>query len=152
MKIRIANRQKRTKIDSRRIRGNVIRLLRLIGCAEKEISISFVDDEAIRLLNRQYLRLDKPTNVLSFSLEEGECGKVNPGLLGDIVISVDTALRDAKQGGFTLEEEILFLIVHGLLHLTGYEHVGTSRANALKMKKREKELFLALTASDARFD
>lgn len=152
MKIRIANRQKRTKIDSRRIRGNVIRLLRLIGCAEKEISISFVDDETIRLLNRQYLRLDKPTNVLSFSLEEGECGKVNPGLLGDIVISVDTALRDAKQGGFTLEEEILFLIVHGLLHLTGYEHVGTSRANALKMKKREKELFLALTASDARFD
>lgn len=152
MKIRIANRQKRTKIDSRRIRGNVIRLLRLIGCAEKEISISFVDDEAIRLLNRQYLRLDKPTNVLSFSLEEGECGKVNPGLLGDIVISVDTALRDAKQGGFTLEEEILFLIIHGLLHLTGYEHVGTSRANALKMKKREKELFLALTASDARFD
>ena len=102
MKIRIANRQKRTKIDSRRIRGNVIRLLRLIGCAEKEISISFVDDEAIRLLNRQYLRLDKPTNVLSFSLEEGECGKINPGLLGDVVISVDTALRDAKQGGFTL--------------------------------------------------
>jgi probable rRNA maturation factor len=152
MKIRIANRQKRTKIDSRRIRGNVIRLLRLIGCAEKEISISFVDDEAIRLLNRQYLRLDKPTNVLSFSLEEGECGKINPGLLGDVVISVDTALRDAKQGGFTLEEEILFLIIHGLLHLTGYEHVGTSRANALKMKKREKELFLALTASDARFD
>jgi len=126
--------------------------LRLIGCAEKEISISFVDDEAIRLLNRQYLRLDKPTNVLSFSLEEGECGKINPGLLGDVVISVDTALRDAKQGGFTLEEEILFLIIHGLLHLTGYEHVGTSRANALKMKKREKELFLALTASDAPFD
>jgi len=125
--------------------------LRLIGCAEKEISISFVDDEAIRLLNRQYLRLDKPTNVLSFSLEEGECGKINPGLLGDVVISVDTALRDAKQGGFTLEEEILFLIIHGLLHLTGYEHVGTSRANALKMKKREKELFLALTASDAPF-
>ncbi len=152
MKIRIANRQKRTKIDSRRIRGNVIRLLRLIGCAEKEISISFVDDETIRLGNRQYLRLDKPTNVLSFSLEEGECGKINPGLLGDVVISVDTALRDAKQGGFTLEEEILFLIIHGLLHLTGYEHVGTSRANALKMKKREKELFLALTASDARFD
>ena len=151
MKIRIANRQKRTKIDSRRIRGNVIRLLRLIGCAEKEISISFVDDETIRLLNRQYLRLDKPTNVLSFSLEEGECGKINPGLLGDVVISVDTALRDAKQGGFTLEEEILFLIIHGLLHLTGYEHVETSRANALKMKKREKELFLALTASDAPF-
>ncbi|MDD3249990.1 MAG: rRNA maturation RNase YbeY [Smithellaceae bacterium] len=152
MKIRIANRQKQTKIDSRRIRGKVIRLLRLIDCAEKEISITFVDDEAIRLLNRQYLRLDKPTNVLSFSLEEGECGKVNPGLLGDIVISVDTALRDARLGGFTLEEELLFLIIHGLLHLTGYEHVGTSRANALKMKKKEKELFLALTTDDARFD
>ena len=151
MKIRIANRQKRTKIDSRRIRGKVIRLLRLIDCAEKEISITFVDDEAIRLLNRRYLRLDKPTNVLSFSLEEGECGGVNPGLLGDIVISVDTALRDAKLGGLSLEEELIFLIIHGLLHLTGYEHVGTSRANARKMKNREKELFRALTTFDARF-
>lgn len=150
MKIRIANRQKRMKIDNRRIRGKVTRLLRLIDCVEKEISITLVDDEAIRLLNRQYLRLDKPTNVLSFSLEEGECGKVNPDLLGDIVISADTALRDAKRGGFTLEEEILFLIIHGLLHLTGYEHVRTSRANALKMKKKEKELFRALTAFGAR--
>lgn len=138
------------KIDNRRIRGKVTRLLRLIDCVEKEISITLVDDEAIRLLNRQYLRLDKPTNVLSFSLEEGECGKVNPDLLGDIVISADTALRDAKRGGFTLEEEILFLIIHGLLHLTGYEHVRTSRANALKMKKKEKELFRALTAFGAR--
>jgi probable rRNA maturation factor len=138
------------KIDNRRIRGKVIRLLRLIDCADKEISITFVDDADIRLLNRQYLHRDKPTNVLSFSLQEGECGSVNLGLLGDIVISVDTALRDAKRGHFTLEEEILFLIIHGLLHLTGYEHVRTSRANALKMKKREKELFRALTTSDTR--
>ncbi|HOG11879.1 MAG: rRNA maturation RNase YbeY [Smithellaceae bacterium] len=150
MKIRIANLQKRLKIDNRRIRGRVARLLRLIDCAEKEISITFVDDEAIRLLNRQYLRLDKPTNVLSFSLKEGECGMVNPGLLGDIVISADTALRDARKGSLTLEEELLFLIIHGLLHLTGYDHVRTSRANALKMKKREQELFLLLTHSDIR--
>lgn len=150
MKIRIENRQKRMKIDNRRIRGKVIRLLRLIDCADKEISITFVDDADIRLLNRQYLRRDKPTNVLSFSLQEGECGSVNPGMLGDIVISAETALRDAQRGHFTLEEELLFLIIHGLLHLTGYEHVRTSRANALKMKKREEELFRALMTSDAR--
>lgn len=144
MKIRIVNQQKQVKIVNRQIRGKVIRLLRLIDCADKEISITFVDDEAIRLLNRQYLRRDKPTNVLSFSLQEGECGSVNPGMLGDIVISADTALRDAQRGHFTLEEELLFLIIHGLLHLTGYDHVRTSRADTIKMKKREKELFQAL--------
>jgi len=152
MKIRIANRQKRLKIDSRRIRAKVSRILRWIDCADKEISITLVDDEDIRLLNRQYLHRDKPTNVLSFSLQEGECGHVNPDLLGDIVISADTALRDAQRGQWSLEEEILFLIIHGLLHLTGYDHVRTSRADALKMKKREKELFgrLALTGTRAR--
>ncbi len=150
MKIRIANRQNRLKIDRGRIRTKVGRLLRWIDCADKEISITLVDDEAIRLLNRQYLHLDKPTNVLSFSLQEGECGYVNPDLLGDIVISVDTALRDAQKGHFTLEQEILFLIIHGLLHLTGYDHVRTSRDNALKMKKKEKELFGRLALSDTR--
>lgn len=150
MKIRIANRQKRLKIDNRRIRSRVTRLLRLIDCADQELSITLVDDEAIRLLNRQYLHRDKPTNVLSFSLREGECGMVNPGMLGDIVISADTAMRDARKGSLTLEEEILFLIIHGLLHLTGYDHVRTSRADALKMKKREQELFRMLTDSDIR--
>ena len=66
-------------------------------------------------------------------------------MLGDIVISVQTAARDALEGDLTLEEEIIFLLIHGFLHLTGYNHENTSRANASRMRKKEKELFRLLT-------
>lgn len=148
MKIQIENRQKRIKIKKRQIRVQVTRLLRLIDCVNKEISITFVDDATIQRINNQYLGKDKPTNVISFSLQEGECGGVNPDMLGDIMISADRAWSDAVQGHFTIDEEILFLMIHGLLHLTGYDHVNTSKINALKMKKKEKELFRLLTPSD----
>ena len=145
MKIQIENQQKRIKIDKRKIRIKVTRLLKLINCANKEISITFVDDETIQRINKQYLQRDKPTNVISFSLQEGEFGDINPEVLGDIVISVDTAISDANRGNLSFDEEILFLMIHGLLHLTGYNHENTSRTNALKMKQKEKELFRLLT-------
>jgi probable rRNA maturation factor len=148
MKIQIENRQKRIKINKRSIRGQVTRLLKLIDCTHQEISITLVDDATIQRINRQYLHRDKPTNVISFSLQEGECGGVNPNVLGDIIISADRAWSDAVCGHFTIDEEILFLIIHGLLHLTGYDHVNTSRSNALKMQKKEKELFRLLTSPD----
>ncbi len=148
MKIQIENRQKRIKIDKRQIRASVIKLLKLLDCPDKEISLMFVDDASIQCINKQYLSKDKPTNVISFSLQEGEYGGINPEMLGDVVISVDTASRDADYGHFTFNEEILFLIIHGLLHLLGYNHENTSKANALKMKQKEKELFRLLTQSN----
>jgi len=148
MKIQIENQQKRIKIDKRRIRIQVTRLLKLTNCATKEISITFVDDGTIQSINKQYLSKDRPTNVISFSLQEGEFGHINPEMLGDVIISVDTALRDADMGHLSFDEEILFLIIHGLLHLTGYNHENTSKANALEMKQKEKELFGLLTQCD----
>jgi probable rRNA maturation factor len=68
-------------------------------------------------------------------------------VLGDIVISVDTAQRDAARGNLSFDEEILFLIIHGLLHLKGYNHENTSIAQTRKMKKKEKELYSLLTQS-----
>jgi probable rRNA maturation factor len=65
-------------------------------------------------------------------------------MLGDVVISVDTAIRDADKGNLSFDEEIFFLIIHGLLHLLGYNHVNTSKANTLKMKQKERELFRLL--------
>lgn len=124
------------------------KLLKLLDCAEMEISVTFVDDETIQRLNKQYLAKDRPTNVISFPLQEGEFCDINPDMLGDIVISVDTARRDADKGNIRFDEEIIFLIIHGLLHLTGYNHENTSQANALSMKKKEKELFRLLTRSD----
>lgn len=141
MKIQIENQQKRIKIDKRKIRAKVTKLLKLMDCANMEISITFVDDASIQSINKQYLSKNQPTNVISFSLREGEFGDINPEMLGDVVISVDTAARDADIGNLSFDEEILFLIIHGLLHLLGYNHVNTSKANALRMKQKEKELF-----------
>ena len=148
MKIQIGNQQKRIKIDKRKIRVKVTRLLGLLDCENKEICITFVDDKTIQGINQQYLSKDRPTNVISFSLQEGEFGDINPKILGDIVISVDTARQDAEKGPFSFDEEILFLIIHGLLHLLGYNHENTSKGNTLRMAQKEKELFRLLTQSD----
>ena len=121
--------------------------MELVNCADKEISITFVDDPTIQRINKQYLSRDKTTNVISFSLQEGDFGDINRDLLGDIVISVDTAYRDAENGNFEFTEELIFLIIHGLLHLTGYNHENTSKTDAIKMKKKEKELFRVLMQS-----
>lgn len=147
MKIRLENLQKRIKIDKREIRTKVTRLMKLANCTDKEISITFVDDPAIQRINRQYLSRDKTTNVISFSLQEGDFGDINPDLLGDIVISVDTACRDAEKGNFRFTDEVIYLIIHGLLHLTGFNHENTSKAEALKMRKKEKELFRRLVSA-----
>jgi len=147
MNIQIENQQRRIKIDKRRIRRQVNALLKLLNCADMEISITFVDDAIMRKINKQYLSKDRPTNVISFPLQEGEFSDINPKLLGDIVISVDTAGRDAARGNLSFDQEILFLIIHGLLHLRGYNHENASIADARKMKKKEKELFTLLTQS-----
>jgi len=141
MKIQIENRQSRFKIEKRKIRITVSRILKILHCDDKEISIVLTDDETIRILNKQYLERDKSTNVISFSLQEGEYGNVNPQILGDVVISLDTAERDARKGNLTLEEEIDFLLIHGILHLLGYNHENTSKDETIKMQQKEKKLF-----------
>lgn len=141
MTIQIENRQTRFKIRRRKIRSTLSRILKLLECPDKEISIVFTDDEGIRQINKHYLGKNKATNVISFSLLEGPYGNINPHMLGDIVISVETAQRDALKGCLSTEEEIAFLIIHGVLHLLGYNHENTSRKEALRMKHKEKELF-----------
>jgi probable rRNA maturation factor len=85
-----------------------------------EVSVSFVSDEEIHELNRTYRNVDRPTDVLSFAMEE----EFAPGLrvLGDIVVSLPTARRQAEAYGHGLEREVAFLLVHGFLHLNGYDH------------------------------
>lgn len=93
-----------------------------------EISLTFTDDEGIRRLNRDFRRLDQPTDVLSFPLLEGAddepaiVGELPDDLLGDIVISLERAVAQAAEYGHSLEREVGFLFVHGLLHLLGYDH------------------------------
>ncbi len=141
MKIQIENRQTHIKNQRHKIRNTVLRILRILDCPDKEISISFVDDENIKQLNKQYLGRNRDTNVLSFSLQEGECSDINPQILGDIIISAQTAQRDAIKGKLTIEQEIDFLIIHGILHLLGYNHENTTIKETNKMRQKEKKLF-----------
>lgn len=106
-----------------------MRVLRGEGCGKREeAAITFVDDEHIRQLNKKHRKLDRATDVLSFATGE-------EGLLGDVVISIDTAKRNAKRFGSELNEEIERLVVHGTLHLLGYDHVSAKK----RMAMREKE-------------
>ena len=137
MNLHIQNNQRKIKIDRRKIRSTIFKILKILDCADKEISLSFVDDEKIKQLNKQYLGKDKATNVLSFSLQEEEYGNINPQILGDIVISVETAQKDAIQGNLTIAQEIDFLIIHGLLHLLGHNHENTTKKETNTMRQKE---------------
>lgn len=98
------------------------------GC---EVGVTFVDDEAIRTLNREHRNIDRKTDVLSFPMladvRHTEKTDIDPetGLvyLGDVVISVETAMRQAEEFGHSLEREIAFLTVHSMMHLMGYDHI-----------------------------
>jgi probable rRNA maturation factor len=120
----ITSNQKVVKLDRTGLRRDVRKILDLLGTGPRELSLMIVDDEGIRTINRDYLRRDRPTNVIAFSLTEGDFGDVNPGVLGDVVVSAQTAAREARTAGIPIEDAILYLIIHGILHLAGYDHEG----------------------------
>lgn len=140
----IENRQKKIKIDLQRVRRALNKILRNLDCKDKEISLLFVDDEGIRAINRRFLNRDYSTNVISFSMSEGEFGNINPHILGDIVISVETAFTDALEASIEFDDEIDFLMIHGFLHLIGYNHENTGEDETIRMENKEKELFSML--------
>ncbi len=109
-----------------------------LGSARCELSIALVGDDEMQALNASYRGVERPTDVLAFALGEGE-GGAPPGLLGDVVISVPTAARQAAERGTSLERELAALLVHGVLHLLGYDH-ERSAAEARRMRAREREL------------
>ncbi len=115
-----------------------------MGLRDSELSVSIVGDRSIRKINRQYLGKDRPTNVISFSMHEGDYGELNPDILGDVVISADTAFREAEEGGMTFKSRLVFLLLHGILHLAGYDHERSGPDKARKMEREEQKLFAIL--------
>ncbi len=112
----------------------------LYGLEENtEVSITLTDDAYIKELNTQYRNKDCATDVLSFALNEGEEPEIVDGpavnLIGDIIISVETAKRQAEEYGHSLEREMAFLTVHGMMHLLGYDHI--EEADRIEMRKEE---------------
>lgn len=118
--------------------------MKSLDCFDKEISLLLVDNEGIREINRIYLGRDYPTNVIAFSLAEGEYGDINPQVLGDVVICVEKAAADAGAGGVALDDVLDFFMIHGLLHLLGYDHERSVIDEGEKMRRKEEELFAAL--------
>jgi probable rRNA maturation factor len=98
-----------------------------------------MDDTQIKELNHSFRGIDRPTNVLSFPMQEGEFSDITPGLLGDVVISAQTAAREAQETSISLDERMSQLLIHGILHLVGFDH-ETSEADADVMETKSCEL------------
>lgn len=119
-------------------------ILSVLGYPTSELSVTVVGDVAIRRINREYLGRDKATNVISFAMQEGECAGINPEILGDVIISADTCAREAEEGAMPFFSRLAFLLLHGTLHLTGYDHERSGDQEAARMEAREKEIFALL--------
>ena len=113
------------KLNSRKIRQIGDRMLAALDLEHAELSVLITDDDFIRDLNRRYRDRDRPTDVLSFSLDAPKRGNKEPFALGDVVISIDTAARQATSRKRELQVEVTHLLAHGLLHLIGHDH-GTA--------------------------
>ncbi len=139
-KISVLNHQDRVPVDRRKIGAAARRILKTLGYDGYELTVVLVDDREIARLNRQYFRRNRPTNVISFPLMDDSPVSLCSRILGDVVISAETAQRDAGEAGEKTEDEVLFLMIHGILHLAGYDHEG-SATERRKMETKEKEFF-----------
>ena len=138
MEILIEDRQDRYRIAHEEIKKKAKTILNALECHDGALSILIVNDPEIAKLNKTYLGRSGPTNVIAFSMQEGPFGQINPNLLGDVVISLDTAAREAQDATMSVESRLDQLLIHGILHLFGFDHEKTSeQAKAMRMKEEE---------------
>ena len=119
-------------------------ILNALDSPDAELSVLIVDDPQIAELNQQYLNHSGPTNVIAFPMQEGQYTEITPDLLGDVVISVDTANLEAEQADLTFELRFDQLLIHGILHLFGYDHI-TNEEDARRMDAKSEELLKIIT-------
>jgi probable rRNA maturation factor len=142
-KVTISNIHPTCRIRKKKIENLVNRVLRAEG-TNLPVDVIFVDDNFMIKLNQKFTRRRKTTDVLSFGMKEGEDMGVDYPSLGDIYVSLDQAKRQAQEYGVYLKEETSRLVIHGLLHLLGYDHKNKSQA---KIMKKKEESYLNLMAS-----
>ncbi len=114
-------------------------ILNALDSPKGELSIVLLDDAQITILNRDYLHREGPTNVIAFPMREGEYAEINPELLGDVAISLETAEKESLDAGQSMPDRLIELLIHGILHLFGYDHEKLE-AEAEKMETKSKEL------------
>jgi probable rRNA maturation factor len=126
--------------DTRKLRRRARRRLKLLGREADELSILLTGDEEMTELNRAYRKRNRTTDVLAFSQLEGQRGHLHREVLGDVVISLPTARRQARERKHSLLDELIILLVHGTLHLLGHEHERTDRKTAAAMRREQERL------------
>ena len=137
--IEVVNRQRRRKIDRMRWCEFGEKAIQAIGTNDQNATIVFVSNDAITKLNRDFRAKNAATDVLSFPAEQAEFEKAEGLRLGDVVISIEQAARQAKEHGLSFENEVAQLILHGLLHLSGYDHeTDRGEMNRLELRLRKR--------------
>lgn len=154
VRVVITNKQKKVKIPTgirmlvRRACTAVLKMEEFLDSAEVEVT--FVDDNEIHELNKEFRNIDRSTDVLSFPLGENGVYDTNPAtgakMLGDVVISLEHAVAQAEEYGHTLQREVAFLTVHSMLHLLGYDHVNGG-IEAETMREKEEEVLVKMGLS-----
>jgi rRNA maturation RNase YbeY len=142
MTVRLAGRRGLPSVDRALLGRRARRLLRELGQQRSELSLQLIDDAAMTELNARYRGIEGPTDVLAFSLREGPHAEHAGALLGDVVISLETAERQARRGRRSLDEETAKLLIHGTLHLLGHDH--RHPAEARRMRREERRLWRVL--------
>jgi probable rRNA maturation factor len=144
MALHIKRRKGLPGLDVRKFRRRAERLLKLLELQQCELSVLLTNDAEMTDLNRTYRNRNRTTDVLSFpQLSDGQ-GGYHPAILGDVVISVTTARRQAKVRRSPLLEELTILLVHGVLHLIGHEHEKAGRKRAASMRREQRRLVALL--------
>ncbi len=137
MKISIINSQELVNIDLGELEKAAAVALTAVGEKKAELSVYIVDDAEIKRLNFHYRGIDRPTDVLAFSMREGENLKGAEGILGDVVISTETAIRQARSYKRKIEDEINLYLVHGILHLVGYDDSSARESKRMQAMQEE---------------
>lgn len=145
MNIFITNRQEAHDINLSQARQFAQAVLTALRAEDAcELSIAFVNDEEIHRLNREYRKIDRPTDVLSFALLEAQSPSPAasadagaPTILGDVIISTETARRQADERGHSFERELSILLLHGILHLFGYDHETDEEAQRMEALEQQ---------------
>ncbi|AXA37377.1 MAG: rRNA maturation RNase YbeY [Candidatus Hydrogenedentota bacterium] len=149
MEIQVRNKCKSNILTTHRLKKIATNVIRLVleekGRTSAEVSVVFVDEPEMRMLNKNYRGKDKATDVLAFPMNEGRFAALNPDLLGDIVVCVPAARKQAEEKDQSLERELSVLLIHGLLHLLGYDHQHEKEER--KMRELESE-YLALVGEE----
>jgi probable rRNA maturation factor len=140
MEILIQNNQDQHPVDAALFQSQIGQILEKLDETECELSLLLTDDVEIQELNRTYRDLDKATDVLSFPQDEDAVNETGDTLLGDVVISMETAARQAEEHHLSFNEELILLAIHGILHLLGYDH-ERSPQDARIMQDKTQEVF-----------